>query len=80
MWLLPWGGNRAREVPYSPMVSHKLGKRMGYMDGFSAFARAGRREKNIVVDQKKALSPLITLHYTIFTYCIPVLYSPIQER
>lgn len=71
--LLPWGGNRAWEIPYSPIISHKLGKGMGYMDCFSAFAHRGGSKKSIVVDQEKGLSPLIAL----YLYHI---YSPIQER
>lgn len=41
MLLLPWGGNRAREIPYSPIISHKMGKRLGYIGCFSAFAHTG---------------------------------------
>lgn len=43
---------------------------MGCMDCFSAFANAGGSKKNIVVDQEKGLSPLITLHYSTSTHCI----------
>lgn len=72
MLLLPWGGNRAREIsykiPYSPIISHKLVHR--YMNCFSAFAHTGGSKKNIVVDQEKGSSPLVTLHFTTSTYCI----------
>lgn len=75
LWLLPWGRDRAREIPYSPIISHKMGKRMEYTDCFSAFAHASGSKKNIVVDQEKGLSPLITLHFTTSTscsqFCIP---------
>lgn len=75
LWLSPWGDDKAREIPYGPIISHQMGKRMGYMDCFSAFAHAGGSKKNIVVDREKGLSSLITLHFTTSTncsqFCIP---------
>lgn len=77
--LLPWGGNRAREIPYSRIISHKLGKRTGYMDCFSAFAHTAWSKRKIVVDQEKGLSPLISPRYTTSTYCIQFCISQQKE-
>lgn len=36
----------------------------------SHFAHTGGSKKNIVVDQEKGSSPLVTFHYTTSIYCI----------
>lgn len=74
--LLPRGGNGAREIPYSPIPSYRLGRRMRHSSAFAHTnwnkERCSGSREGIIPSNQYSLNHIFILH--------PVLGFPTQEK